>query len=123
MFTGYSTLMMAGGLPEDGEFNLLTFAMIAFFFSSGLPLCVTFMSLKNATLLKLNYCYAGLIWLMQLGDVSLMKGTWTWAGSGFLRGLDFWIVMAASCIGAGTYFLESRARQGKGKARRQRKAA
>ena len=87
---------------EGGEFNLLGISIILLMLSPGLLIMTNLKARKNPRLYNINYGYAGILWLMQLGDVSLMKGIWTSAASGFFVGLDFWILAAATGIALGT---------------------
>ena len=95
---------------EGGEFNLLGISIILLMLSPGLPFIATLKARKNPGLYSINYGYAGFLWLMQLGEVSLMKGIWTYAASGFFVGLDFWVLAAATGIALGTCPLRLRRR-------------
>ena len=91
---------------EGGGFNLLGISIFLLMLSPGLPFMATVKARKNSKLYDINYGYAGALWLMQLGEVSLMKEIWTSAGSGFFLGLDFWILAAATGIALGTCALK-----------------
>ena len=92
-----------------GEFNLLGISIIVLMLSPGLPFVATLWARKNPQLFSVNYVYAGFLWLMQVGEVSLMNSIWTRAASGFFEGLDFWILAAATGIALGTFLLRGRA--------------
>ncbi len=94
---------------EGSGFNLLGISIILLMLSPALPIVATLKARKNPRLYNINYGYAGFLWLMQLGEVSLMKEIWTSAASGFFVGLDFWVLATASWIALGTCLLRERA--------------
>ena len=95
----------------DSDFSLLGIAIIVLMLSPALPFLATLRARKNPRLLNVNYGYAGFLWLMQLGNVSLMDKIWNFTGTEFFEGLDFWILTSATAIALGTFLLRAHAAQ------------
>jgi hypothetical protein len=95
--TGLTYLI--GYFEDSGKFSMTLLAVITLMLSPVIPLGVTFLSMKNPSLLNLNYFYAGFFWLMKWTGVSVMQ-----AGrlTAFINAVDFWFLAGATLIAAGT---------------------
>lgn len=85
---------------------MTTFALMI---SPVVPLGATFMSLKNPSLLKVNYFYAGFMWLMKFTGVSIMVAA-SQHLTKFVQCLDFWLLLGATFIAAGACMASCKAK-------------
>jgi hypothetical protein len=103
MFGVTGLLYLIGYLDAKGDFSMGLLAIVALMLSPAAPLLVTFLSLKNPAILKLNYLFAAFVWLMKLTNVSVMQVSYL---TKFITALDFWFVLGATIIAAGTFLSE-----------------
>jgi len=97
---GVTGLMyLIGYIDAKGDFSMGLLAIIALMLSPAAPLLITILSLKNPGLLRLNYFFAGFIWLMKLTSVSIMEVNYL---TKFITAVDFWLVFGATLIAAGS---------------------
>ncbi len=88
------------------SFSLLSLGILVLMLSPALPVFVVIRSGKAPGLLRINYAYAGFLWLLKLCGVSVMVGAAIYQGDSFFQGLDFWILLAAALVAAGTVKVE-----------------
>ncbi len=100
-FSGLLCLIYTLDSENSRFFHMTTFAIITLMFSAIVPLGIVVFSLKKPELRKLNYVYAGYIWLMKYFGVSVMIYV-SQAGNKFIGALDFWMLSGAALIAAGT---------------------